>query len=201
MYNIKTPEILEKLMYFIAANNAQTFAYSNIAANFGIDTTTIMTYLGYLKQAFLINVLENYSSNIAKIIRTNKKISILDNGIQNSLMKQKEIDDNLAGHIVESMVDFDFRLLCERENYSQYYYRNTDKEEIDIILDRKIDIVPIEVKYTNQIEGKDLKNINNFIETHKNASINRTKFGIIITKDIYKKEGNLYFIPYWLLNL
>lgn len=201
IYNIKTPEILEKLMYFIAANNAQTFAYSNIAANFGIDTTTIMTYLGYLKQAFLINVLENYSSNIAKIIRTNKKISILDNGIQNSLMKRKEIDDNLAGHIVESMVDFDFRLLCERENYSQYYYRNADKEEIDIILDRKIDIVPIEVKYTNQIEGKDLKNINNFIETHKNASINRTKFGIIITKDIYKKEGNLYFIPYWLLNL
>ena len=116
-------------------------------------------------------------------------------------MKRKEIDDNLAGHIVESMVDFDFRLLCERENYSQYYYRNADKEEIDIILDRKIDIVPIEVKYTNQIEGKDLKNINNFIETHKNASINRTKFGIIITKDIYKKEGNLYFIPYWLLNL
>ena len=128
-------------------------------------------------------------------------ISILDNGIQNSLLKQKEIDDNLAGHIVEAMVDFDCRLLCEKENYKQYYYRNTDKEEIDIILDKNVSIVPIEVKYTNQIETKDLKTINNFIETHKDNSINKVEYGIIITKDIYKKEGSLYYIPYWLLNL
>ena len=74
MYNIKSPEILEKLLYYIASNNSQTFAYSSIATTFGIDTVTIMTYLGYLKQAFLINILENYSNNIAKVIRTNKKL-------------------------------------------------------------------------------------------------------------------------------
>ena len=201
MYNIKSPEILEKLLYYIAANNSQAFAYSGIASTFGIDTVTIMTYLGYLKQAFLINILENYSNNIAKVIRTNKKLSILDNGIQNSLLKQKSIDSDIEGHIVESMVDFDFRLLCEKENYKQFYYRNTDKEEIDIIIDRNIDIIPIEVKYTNQIEGSDLKVINKFIEEHKNKAINQANFGIVITKDILKKEGSLYFIPYWLLNI
>lgn len=201
MYNIKSPEILEKLLYYIASNNSQTFAYSGIASTFGIDTVTIMTYLGYLKQAFLINILENYSNNIAKVIRTNKKLSILDNGIQNSLLKQKDIDSDLAGHIVESMVDFDFRLLCEKENYKQFYYRNSDKKEIDIIIDRNIDIIPIEVKYTNQIENSDLKVINKFIKEYKDKGINQTKFGIIVTKDILKKEGDLYFIPYWLLNI
>ena len=201
MYNIKSPEILEKLLYYIAANNSQAFAYSGIASVFGIDTVTIIAYLGYLKQAFFINILENYSNNIAKVIRTNKKMSILDNGIQNSLLKQKNIDANLAGHIVESMVDFDFRMLCEKENFKQYYYRNTDKEEIDLIIDRNIDIIPIEVKYTNQIENTDLKAINKFIDEHKNKGINQVKFGIVVTKDILKKEGSLYFIPYWLLNL
>ena len=201
IYNIKSPEILEKLLYYIAANNSQAFAYSGIASTFGIDTVTTMTYLGYLKQAFLINILENYSNNIAKVIRTNKKLSILDNGIQNSLIKQKEIDSNSAGHIVESMVDFDFRLLSERENYKQFYYRNTEKEEIDIIIDRNIDIIPIEVKYTNQIEISDLKNINKFLESHKDKGINNAKFGIIVTKDILKKEKDLYFIPYWLLDI
>jgi len=199
--NKKTLEILEKLLYYIAANNAQTFAYSGIASTFGIDTVTIMTYLGYLKQAFLINVLENYSNNIAKVIRTNKKFSILDNGIQNSLLKQKNIETNLAGHMIESMVDFDFRLLCEKENYKQFYYRNTDKEEIDIIIDRNIDLIPIEVKYTNQIETADTKVINKFIQEHQEKGINQTKFGIIITKDILKKEPNLYYIPYWLFNI
>ena len=201
IYNIKSPEILEKLLYYIAANNSQAFAYSGIASTFGIDTVTIMTYLGYLKQVFLINILENYSNNIAKVIRTNKKLSVLDTGIQNSLLKQKEIDDNLAGHTVEAMVDFDFRLLCERENYKQFYYRNSDKEEIDLILDRNLDIVPIEIKYTNQIENSDLKVINKFIEMHQNKEIDKASFGIVVTKDILKKEGNLYFIPYWLLNI
>ena len=201
MYNIKLPEILEKLLYYIAANNAQSFAYSSIANTFGIDTVTIMSYLGYLKQVFLINILENYSNNMAKTIRTNKKISILDNGIKNSLLKQKSIDNNLEGHIVESMVDFDFRLLCEKENYKQFYYRNTAKEEIDIIIDRNIDIIPIEVKYTNQIESSDLKVIKKFIKEHQNKQMNKVKFGIVITKDILKKEEELYFIPYWLLNI
>lgn len=201
IYNIKSPEILEKLMYYIADNNSQTFSYSGMTKNFGIDTVTIINYIGYLKQAFLINVLENYSNNIGKIIRSNKKLSILDNGIQNSLLKRKELNDDDIGHIVEAMADFDIRLLCEEENYNQYYYRNSDKEEIDIILDRKIDIIPIEVKYTNQIESSDTKTIKKFIEKNKDNKIGKTKFGIIITKNIYKKEDNLYYIPYWLLNL
>ena len=99
------------------------------------------------------------------------------------------------------MVDFDIRLICEKENYSQYYYRNSKKEEIDIILDRKIDIIPIEVKYTNQIEKSDVKTIKNFLESNMNNKIGKTKYGIVVTKDIYKKEENIFFIPYWLFNI
>lgn len=201
IYNIKSPEILEKLMYYIADNNSQTFSYTGMTGNFGVDTVTLITYIGYLKQAFLINVLENYSTNIGKIIRANKKLSILDNGIQNGLLKRREITSNDAGHIIESMVDFDVRLVCERENYNEYYYRNSDKEEIDIILDRKLDIIPIEVKYTNQIESKDISTIKKFINKNKDNKMGRAKYGIVITKDIYRKEENLYFIPYWLINL
>ncbi len=201
IYSIKSPKILEKLMYYIADNNSQTFSYSGMTKNFSIDTVTLISYVGYLKQAFLINVLENYSTNIGKVIRSNKKLSILDNGIQNSLLKKKEISNNDAGHIVEAMADFDIRLLCEKENYNQYYYRNANKEEIDIILDRKIDIIPIEVKYTNQIENSDTTTIKNFIDKNNQNKLGRTKYGVVITKDILKTENNLYFIPYWLLNL
>ena len=201
IYNIKSPEILEKLMYYISDKSSQTFSYSGMTNNFGVDTVTIINYIGYLKQAFLINVLENYSTNIGKVIRSNKKLSILDNGIQNGLLKKKQIDSDTAGHIIESMVDFDIRLICEKENYSQYYYRNSKKEEIDIILDRKIDIIPIEVKYTNQIEKSDVKTIKNFLESNMNNKIGKTKYGIVVTKDIYKKEENIFFIPYWLFNI
>ena len=197
MYNIKSPDILEKIMYYIASNNSQTFSYSSLTKNFGIDTVTMINYIGYLKQAFLINIVDNYSSNMAKIIRSNKKLSILDNGILNSLLKRKKINSNDAGHIIESMFAFDIRLICEKENYNEYYYRNDLKEEIDIILDRKIDTIPIEVKYTNKIENTDTKSIKKFL----NRANSNSPYGIIITKDIYEKKDNLYFIPYWLFNI
>jgi len=199
MYNIKSPEVLEKLMYYIANNSSQTFSYSSMSGNFGIDTVTLISYIGYLKQAFLINVLENYSTNIGKIIRSNKKLNVLDNGILNGLLKRKELNDTETGHIIEAMADFDIRLLCEEENYNEYYYRNSDKEEIDLILDRKLDVIPIEVKYTNQIEKSDTIALKKFLEKNKENKIAKATYGLVITKDIYKKEENIFFVPYWML--
>ncbi|MCL2860696.1 MAG: ATP-binding protein [Oscillospiraceae bacterium] len=176
IYNIKSPEILEKIMYYISSNNSQTFSYTDMSKIFAIDTTTLIAYIGYLKQAFLINVIENYSSNMGKIIRTNKKMSIVDNGIQNSFLKRVDIDDDTTGHIVEGMTVFDIRLLCERENYVQYYYRNTNQEEVDIILNRKRDLIPVEVKYVNTIDLRDVKNIKKFIETNNERLIGKTNY-------------------------
>ncbi len=187
-------------MYYITANNAQTFSYNNIAKDLGVDTTTIMNYIRYLKQAFLINILECYSTNIGKIIRTNKKLSVLDNGIKNSLLKRQTLDSQEEGKIVEGMVDFDIRLLSEKEGYGQYYYRD-NKEEIDIILDRKIEVVPIEVKYVNNIKEEKIINIKKFIKNNKDRKIGKTSYGIVITKDIYQKQEDLYYIPYWLFNV
>lgn len=200
IYDIKNPDLLEKLMYYIAANNAQTFSYSNIAKDLKVDTTTIMNYIRYLKQAFLINILECYSTNMGKVIRMNKKLSVLDNGIKNSFLKRQTLDSQEEGKIIEGMMDFDIRLLTEKEGYGQYYYRD-NKEEIDIILDRKIEVVPIEVKYVNQIKDNKMKSINKFIEENKDRKIGKTNYGIIVTKDTYQKQENLYYIPYWLFQI
>lgn len=201
IYDIKSPEILEKLMYYITANNSQTFSYSNMAKDLGIDTQTVMKHITYLKQAFLVNVLENYSTNMGKIIRSNKKLSVLDNGIKNSFLKRQELDADSEGKVIEGLVEFDIRLLSEKENYNYYYYRGANKEEIDVILDRKIDVVPIEVKYVNQLKEDSMKTIKKFIVNNKANRVGKTKFGVVITKDTYKKEDNLYYIPYWMFNM
>lgn len=200
IYDIKNPDILEKLMYYITANNAQTFSYSNIAKDLGVDTITIMNYIRYLKQAFLINILECYSTNIGKVIRTNKKLSVLDNGIKNSLLKRQILNSQEEGKIVEGMLDFDIRLLSEKEGYGQYYYRE-NKEEIDVVIDRKIDVIPIEVKYVNNIKEEKMNNIKKFIKENQDRKIGKTNYGIVITKDTYQNQENLYYVPYWLFNI
>lgn len=193
VFPIKNPNVLEKLMYYISENNDQTFSYSGMTGNFNIDTATLINYISYLKQAGLINVLENYNSNNKKIVRSNKKISIFDTGIQNALVKRNRITSSDVEVIVKSIVESDIRLFCDKYKYNQFYYKNT-KNEIDFIIDRNVDIIPIDVKYKNKINSSDITNISNFIEKDKR----NVNYGIVVTRDLYKMENNIYFIPYWL---
>lgn len=66
---------------------------------------------------------------------------------------------------------------------------------MDVVLDEKGKITPIEVKYRQNIAKKDLKNIVRFC---KKFSLTNA---VVITKDILKQERvekiNIRFIPAW----
>ncbi len=194
VYSIRSPEILEKLMFFIAANQGQAFAYSSIAKTMGIDTVTISSYIGYLSQAFLVGVQENYSTNIGKVIRKNKKLYIVDNGIRNALLRVTSIEPSTEGQLVENCCVHDVRLFADKNRYGVLYWRD-DRKEVDIVLDMKTGVVPIEVKYRNSIENNDLKGLRVFLEKFN------LPYGIVITKNLLKYEDNIYYIPFWMASL
>jgi predicted AAA+ superfamily ATPase len=194
IYSIKSPEILEKLLYLVAANQGQAFAYTSIAQTIGVDTVTVSSYLTYLAQAFLIGILENYSTNIGKIIRKNKKLYIIDNGIRNALLKVNQFEPAVEGQLIENCTVHYLKLYADQNRYNLFFWRDGQKE-VDIILDRKTQVVPVEVKYRNQVSLEDLKGLTAFIAKFQ------VPYGIVITKNILKKEEQLYYIPFWLSSL
>lgn len=194
IYNIKSPEILEQILYIIAYHSTQNFSYTSLANELKIDTNTVINYLKYLSDAFIITVTENYSKNMLKIKRSNKKISILDVGLRNALLKIIDIDRNSIGLLIEGLVSNSVRTFSEDAFYSYYYYRH-NKKEIDIIIDAKYTVIPIEVKYKKEIKVKDLNTISEFIKS------NNLPYGIVITKDTLEIRGKLYLIPFWLFQI
>ncbi len=194
IYNIKSPEVLEKLMFFIAANQGQAFAYTSIAQTIGVDTVTVASYVNYLEQAFLIGVQENYSTNIGKVIRKNKKLYVIDNGIRNALLKVNRFEPAVEGQLIENCAVHYTRLFAEQNRYNLFYWRDGQKE-VDIVLDKKSQVVPVEVKYRNQINWEDLKGLAAFMNKFK------TTHGIVISKNILKKDENIYYVPFWLFSL
>ncbi len=65
---------------------------------------------------------------------------------------------------------------------------------MDLVVTLKNEVVPIEVKYSNEIGKHDLKGLVKFCEEFD------TK-GMVVTKDILKDDGNILFIPAWLFLL
>jgi len=191
IYKIKAPDKLEKLLYFIADNNGQDFNMKTVADTIGCDNETVSAYLTYLSQAYMTIVLSNYSHNAGKLLRRNKTLYVLDNGIANALLRLPQIDDTRAGHVVESICARDAIAACTNNHWSLFYWREKEYE-VDLVLDRKTDILPIEVKYRKDTGQTGLSA---FRQAFADDQI---PFSVVITKDRLDKQNDVLYIPFWL---
>lgn len=191
IYKIKTPDKLEKLLFFIADNNGQDFNMKTIADTIGCDNETVSAYLTYLTQAYMTVVLNNYSPNAGKSLRRNKTLYILDNGIANAMLRLPEITDTQAGHIVESVCARDALAVCEDHLWSLHYWREKGIE-VDLVIDRKTDVLPIEIKYRTNTKRTSLAAFRQAFPKLK------MPISVVITKDNLDKVQDTLFIPFWL---
>ncbi len=192
IHKVKNPEILERLLYIIAENTTQSQAYATLAATLGVDTVTVSNYISYLSQALLLTVQESYSTNMSKIIRKNKKLSVVDNGLRNALLKQRHIEPTDAGLLAESFVVQAARTYAESNLYSVFYWREKNAE-VDIVLDKKTSTLAIEVKYRNQIQPADLKGLQAYANRYAPHQL------LVITKDRLELSDQVAFLPLWLV--
>lgn len=193
-FPIKEPEVLYKILQILAGRNtSDLFEIQNIAKSLSVSAPTISNYIGYLQKAFLINVAYNFTKSTIKQLRTMKKAYASDSGISSSLAnydrKIFEYPENL-GKIIETIV---FNHCAQK--YKTYFWRNKQKKEVDIIIETSTGILPIEVKYQNQLNEKDFENIRFFMQK------NKIKQGIVVTKDIFEQKKDLILIPCWLFLL
>ena len=191
IYKVKAPDKLEKLLFFIADNNGQAFNMKTIGDTIGCDNETVSNYLTYLSQAYMAIVLSNYSPNTGKALRRNKTLYVLDNGIANAILRLPEINDTQAGHIVESVCVRDAQAICEDHLWALNYWREKDME-VDIVIDRKTDVLPIEVKYRANAKQTSLSV---FRKAFPSAKI---PISVIITKDQLERGSDSICIPFWL---
>jgi len=192
--DIKEPRILSDLADLLSDFMSQRINYSTFAEILKVKVDTIKNYISYLEECFLIYTTYFYSRKQVISTRKEKKLFFIDCGLRNSLLL-KEIDDLEKTKIVENLVFFHILSLKKRELFPKiFYWLDRVRNEVDIVATLDNEAIPIEVKYKNEIEKKDIKGLVKFCEEFN------TK-GIVITKDLLKEEGNILFVPAWLFLL
>jgi predicted AAA+ superfamily ATPase len=192
IYRIKTPDRLEKLLYFVADNNGCDFNMKTIADTLGCDNETVALHLTYLSQAYMVIVLSNFSPNAGKTIRRNKKLYVSDNGVANALLRMPQVDDSMVGLIVEGMCARDALAACDDNLWSLHYWREKG-DEVDFVLDRKIDLLPIEVKYRGDTRQSGLASFRRMFADKK------IPISVMITKDRLQRDEDTLYVPLWLV--
>jgi len=195
VFEVRRKDILAALLEYCAKETSNLLNITSLTKAIGINYETARSYIFYLQNSFLIDILYNYSKSVLKQLRKNKKVHVAHPCITIALMRySKDIlnVDEVVGRYVESIIFQHAKMLSEQI----FFWRTPQKEEIDIILGLEKP-TPLEVKFKRNIS--DLSAIIKFMEKYK------LKQGIVITRDTFEERrinGKvLLLIPAWLFLL
>lgn len=203
IFGVRDPKALEELVTLLAGESSQRIEYSNLSNTLSIKRDTLVKYLNYLEWVFLISRAEFHSKSRALRIRKTKKIYLTNIGLRNVLagtLDESLLRDNVElGKVVETVVHEH----CKRLKFclepgpdpKLYYWKTPKGEEVDIILELARKLIPVEVKYRNEISNRELKGLHEFLDGHEKS------FGIVITKDLLDLRGRIIYLPLWLFLL
>lgn len=144
-------------------------------------------YLNLLEQMYIVKLISPLSTNKRKEITKMKKLYFLDIGLRNMIYNSfNDIEirgDN--GNLYENFVFLEILKSIEKF-YMVYFYRTKDGSEIDFIVDKLGEIIPIEVKFqefNKPILIKSLVNFMNIRNLSTSYIINRNYYNIIKIND------------------
>ena len=152
----------------IAVNNGAIANYSDYGKLSGLDLKTVKNYIEVLRETYLLNVIRPYFTNKNKELSKAPRLYFVDNGVRNYFLnnfnKLKLRDD--SGMLFEGFYISELIKRGEKRDYIKYY-RTKTRSEVDIIIDRVSELIPIELKYRTRISSrKELINIQTFMANY-----------------------------------
>ncbi len=178
---LRKSAVLQKLLTALALQVGSEVSYNELSKTVGIDSKTVERYIDILEKCFIVFRLNSYSRNLRTELTKGKKIYFYDLGIRNAILS------NFAP--LEMRTDtgalWENFFIVERMKYNHYadravntyFWRTSDKQEIDYIEESNGELHLFEMKWN--AKRQTTKFPNQFLSTYHPA---RTD---IITPDTY----------------
>lgn len=172
--NIGSLRDFERFLRVLASRNGQILNKSEIARDTGITQVTANKWLSVLATSNQVTLLEPYFVNFGKRIVKNPKIYFNDTGLLCFLLGIEEetlLNSPFLGHIWEAFIFSEFRKIIQQQqtNTPIWYYRDLRQLEVDFLLENKGNLVPIELKWKENISASDEKNLSLFFDLVKKS--------------------------------
>lgn len=188
-----------RFMKLCAARVGSLFNASEVANEVGVDSKTITRWLSVLQASYLVTLLPPYFQNASKRLVKTPKLYFNDPGLACYLLDietETQLDrDKMRGAIFENYVVMEVvkhRLNQGREG-GVYFYRDSNQNEVDVLLKQEGELTAIEVKssmtYATSFE-KSLKKIDQWMEETVKQKV------IVYNGDFENVAGDIKVVNY-----
>jgi predicted AAA+ superfamily ATPase len=158
----------ERFIQILAGRIGQILNMEEIGGEVGISSHTVKQWISILEASFIVFRLSPYFENFGKRIIKSPKLYFNDVGLASYLLGiQNEIQlsrDPLRGNLFENAI------LLELKKYqlnrgldpSFFYYRDIQKNEIDILYKKGNNLIPIEIKSSKTYHSEFIEKLHYF---------------------------------------
>lgn len=204
IFKVEKTDEFKLIAYQLINNAGSIFELKNIGREVGLSFLTLEKYIEYLKEGYIAEVLYRHHKSLIKRGRMLKKIytpcvnfvCALNHFNANHVSEVPQA----FGKIIENAV---YNILHQKYKSNKIdntlsFWRQGEKE-IDFLVNKKDDQLPIEVKFSNKITSKDAMFLADYVKKHE------LNFGIVVTKNEINRKTisgkTIYYIPYYLILL
>jgi predicted AAA+ superfamily ATPase len=153
-----------KFLKTIASRTAQELNLTDIARDVDISLNTAKAWTSILETSGIIYLLKPYYKNVGKRFIKRPKLYFLDTGLC-SYLTQWNTPENLEAGAMNGAIFETFVVTEILKSYyhngihpSIYYYRDSNRIEIDLLIEENGKLYPIEIKKTSSPKRDDIKN-------------------------------------------
>jgi len=198
--NIQDESAFIKFVKACASLTGEMLNMTTIAEICGKDAKTIRAWLSVLESSGLVYLLEPYYNNFNKRMIKSPKLYFLDTGLACWLLgwntPEQLTNGAMWGHIFESFVFAEVLKSYYNDGIVKpplYYYRDTDKNEIDLIIENGDTLHPVEIKTTSDPK-KSMINAFSLLEKNKIKKVG-TGAVVCLAKDRLPLTHNVWILP------
>ena len=198
--NIQDESAFIKFVKATASLSGEMLNLSTIAEICGKDVKTVKSWLSVLESSGLVYLLEPYYNSLNKRMVKTPKLYFLDTGLACWLLGWNTPQQLTSGamwrHIFESFVFSEVLKSYYNDGIVSpllYYYRDADKNEIDLVIADGNYLHPIEIKTTSD----PTKSMTNAFKMLENIPAKKVGTGVIIclAKERLPLTDNVWILP------
>lgn len=163
--------------------SGKNITQSDLARSLSVSEPTVKNYFDIAEGTYLWRQLQSYENNVLKSVVKMPKGHIRDSGLLHYLLRIDSLEilenDPNCGFTFEAFIIEEILKGIQDSGIrdcNAFYYRTRGGAEIDLILEGRFGVLPIEIKHGIKVTKKQLRALNDFINEHN------CPFGILMNQ-------------------
>ena len=190
-------EAFTHLVRLLASQTGSVVNISELSSILGISAKTVKQYLWYLEKTFIVHKITPYFKNVRKELTKSPMYYFIDTGLRNYASGEFLRLTDSSPSVGFLFQNFVFNALKEKLLLGVlhlHFWRTKDGAEVDFVIDRVGEAIPIEVKYKKLKEPEFERSFRNFLSKYnpERAYI----VNLTLEKEVAIGKTKVAFIPF-----